>query len=130
VAQPAVARGAFAPRHRVIIDNDLSGDPDGLFQLAHHLASPTSQIQLIVGSHLHDYDPFDASTTQANQAATRAREVATLMHLPRVPTIIAGRNSALGPDRSMWDSRRPRRSLPKRCAPTANCPCSIARGPA
>lgn len=29
------------PRQRVIIDNDFSGDPDGLFQLAHHLASPS-----------------------------------------------------------------------------------------
>jgi len=28
------------PRMRVMIDNDLGGDPDGLFQLAHHLMSP------------------------------------------------------------------------------------------
>jgi len=28
-------------RARVIIANDFGGDPDGLFQLAHHLLSPT-----------------------------------------------------------------------------------------
>lgn len=34
-------QGEAAPRMRVIIDNDFSGDPDGLFQLAHHLLSPS-----------------------------------------------------------------------------------------
>jgi hypothetical protein len=28
------------PRMRVIVDNDFSGDPDGLFQMAHLLLSP------------------------------------------------------------------------------------------
>jgi len=28
------------PRMRIIIDNDFGGDPDGLFQLVHHLLSP------------------------------------------------------------------------------------------
>jgi hypothetical protein len=27
------------PRMRVIIDNDFGGDPDGLFELVHHLLS-------------------------------------------------------------------------------------------
>jgi len=30
-------------RARVIIDNDFAGDPDGLFQLAHHVLSPPSR---------------------------------------------------------------------------------------
>ncbi|HMB64127.1 MAG TPA: nucleoside hydrolase [Eudoraea sp.] len=41
------------PRMRVIIDNDLGGDPDGLFQLAHHLLSPSVEIRGIVASHLY-----------------------------------------------------------------------------
>ena len=32
---------ASAPRARVIIDNDFSGDPDDLIQLVHHLLSPS-----------------------------------------------------------------------------------------
>ncbi|HWU04081.1 MAG TPA: hypothetical protein VN222_15175, partial [Novosphingobium sp.] len=62
LALPAkAAMAAIAPRQRIIIDNDLSGDPDGLFQLAHHLASPSVDVALIVGSHLHDHEPFDPS---------------------------------------------------------------------
>jgi hypothetical protein len=40
------------PRIRLILDNDYAGDPDGLFQLAHHLLSPSADIRLVVGSHL------------------------------------------------------------------------------
>ena len=40
------------PRMRVIIDNDLGGDPDGLFQLAHHVLSPSVEIRGIM---LHIY---------------------------------------------------------------------------
>lgn len=39
---------------RVIIDNDLGGDPDGLFQLAHHLMSPSVEIRGIIASHLYE----------------------------------------------------------------------------
>lgn len=38
------------PRIRVIIDNDFGGDPDGLFQLVHHILSPSVQIKGIIGS--------------------------------------------------------------------------------
>ena len=42
------------PRMRVIIDNDLGGDPDGLFQLTHHLMSPSVEIRGIIASHLYE----------------------------------------------------------------------------
>jgi hypothetical protein len=44
LATPGLA--AITPRQRIIIDNDFGGDPDGLFQLAHHLASPSVEIAL------------------------------------------------------------------------------------
>ena len=37
------------PRIRVITDNDYSGDPDGLVQLAHLLLSPSVDIRAVVG---------------------------------------------------------------------------------
>ncbi|MFM6854216.1 MAG: nucleoside hydrolase, partial [Sphingopyxis sp.] len=46
---PSTARPVTA---RVIIDNDFAGDPDGLFQLAHHLLSPSITVPLIVSSRL------------------------------------------------------------------------------
>ena len=34
---------------RVIVDNDFAGDPDGLFQLAHHLLCTSVDIPIIIG---------------------------------------------------------------------------------
>jgi inosine-uridine nucleoside N-ribohydrolase len=45
------------PRTSIIIDNDFGGDPDGLFQLAHHLLSPSAEILGIVNSHVMPTDP-------------------------------------------------------------------------
>ncbi|MFT4253209.1 MAG: nucleoside hydrolase [Caulobacter sp.] len=82
------------PRLRVILDNDFSGDPDGLFQLAHHLASPSVEIPLIVGSHIHVGDFLDGSTTQADNAVAQVRAIYERMKLARTPPVIAGRNAA------------------------------------
>jgi len=96
---PLLAAGRpIAPRQRVIIDNDFAGDPDGLFQLAHHLASPSVEIPLIVGSHLHKGEFFDPSARQADHAAQKAATIAGLMRLARVPRIIAGANAAMAAD--------------------------------
>lgn len=82
------------PRHRVIIDNDFSGDPDGLFQLAHHLVSPSTIVSLVIGSHIHVSDFLDKSTTQADNAARSAGELMDRMYLTHRPDIVAGRNAA------------------------------------
>ena len=47
-------------RVRVIIDNDFGGDPDGLFQLAHHLLSPSVEVRGIIGSKHYDGGFYDA----------------------------------------------------------------------
>ena len=59
---------AVKPRMRVIIDNDFGGDPDGLFQLVHHLLSPSVEIRAIIGSHLKAGDGFDRSNETAANA--------------------------------------------------------------
>src|SRR5215204_2055881 len=73
-AQQIIGVTTVAPRMRVIVDNDFSGDPDGLFQLAHLLLSPSVEIRAIIGSHLNVADGFDNSKTQAENAAKKARE--------------------------------------------------------
>jgi len=98
IAVPAIAGPAMKPRMRVILDNDFSGDPDGLFQLAHHLLSPSVEIPFIIGSHIHVNDFLDGSQTQADNAARRARELIEVMALPSPPPVLAGRNRA--PDTS------------------------------
>jgi hypothetical protein len=64
VGQKLANTSVITPRMRVIVDNDFSGDPDGLFQLAHLVLSPSVDIRAIIGSHLKVGDGFDNSTTQ------------------------------------------------------------------
>ena len=86
------------PRMRVIVDNDFSGDPDGLFQLAHLLLSPSVEVRAIIGSHLKAGDGFDNSKTQADNAAAKARALLNLMKLKRNIPVIAGANSGMPND--------------------------------
>jgi purine nucleosidase len=82
------------PRQRVILDNDFAGDPDGLFQAAHHLLSPSVQIPFIIGSHIHANELADPSSTQANHAAAKIKELYAMMRLGSEPLVLAGRNTA------------------------------------
>jgi purine nucleosidase len=81
------------PRYRVIIDNDFSGDPDDLFQLAHHVLSPSVQIPFVIGSHLSPGDHLDPSDRQADNAAEIARDLLGLLRSD-IP-VLAGSNVGL-----------------------------------
>jgi inosine-uridine nucleoside N-ribohydrolase len=101
-AAPAEASGSDqqfhppgGPRFRVVSDNDYSGDPDGLYQLAHLLLSPSVDVRAVIGSHLAPGDPFDPSTEQATNAYRRAVEVLRLLGLARTVPAYAGSNTAL-----------------------------------
>ena len=80
-------------RYRVIVDNDFSGDPDDLFQLAHHVLSPSVEIPVVIGSHLAPGDFFDPSDQQADNAARIATELLELLG-SGIP-VVAGSNTAL-----------------------------------
>ena len=77
----------MAPRMRVVIDNDFSGDPDGLLQLLHHALSPSADIRAVIGSAVRADDPFDPSGRSAANARAEAAELLGLMGLAdRIPT--------------------------------------------
>lgn len=88
------AHGSIQPRCRVISDNDYSGDPDGLVQLAHHVLSPSVKIAFVIGSHLAAGDPFDPSPDTAASAAQAALD---LLHVvgPEQPPVVAGSATGL-----------------------------------
>lgn len=90
------------PRCRVIIDNDFSGDPDDLFQLVHHVLSPSVDIRLVVASHLRADDPFDPSGRSADNAALVVGDVFARMGLSSTEVIVTGSNEPLA------DRRTPR----------------------
>jgi len=82
------------PRVRVLSDNDYSGDPDGLVQLAHQALSPSAELVAVIGSHLRAGDPFDPSGESADRAAAEARAVLAMAGREDVP-VIAGTNTGL-----------------------------------
>ncbi len=85
---------AVTPCMRVILDNDFGGDPDGLFQAAHHLLSPSVQIPFVIGSHIHPHDLGRSSSTQAEDAVAMVRRLCSTIELEHEPLLIAGRNQA------------------------------------
>jgi len=91
----SIGRFEVAPRMRVLVDNDFSGDPDDLFQMAHHLLSPSAEIRGIIGSHLRPDDPQDPSGRSAANAARRAGELLEAMGLEGSVPIYEGAPCAL-----------------------------------
>lgn len=88
--------GSFpAPRTRVIIDNDFSGDPDDLYQLVHHLLSPAVEIRAVIASHLRRDDPMDPSPDTAANAEAVTRDVFARMGLESGEIIHRGAARAL-----------------------------------
>lgn len=86
---------AVNPRMRVIMDNDFSGDPDGLFALTQLLLSPSVDVRAVIGSHLRAGDGFDRSSTQAENAAKKAKELMNLIDGKSDVPVIAGSNIAM-----------------------------------
>jgi inosine-uridine nucleoside N-ribohydrolase len=87
-------------RVRVIIDNDFGGDPDGLFQLVHHLLSPSVEIKAIIGSQNYKYG-FYGFPGDAGYACKQVNEVLTIMKLTDKIKVYQGAS------RSMTDMKTP-----------------------
>ena len=103
------------PRCRVICDNDYSGDPDGLVQLAHHLLSPSIELRLIIGSRQAAIKlAGGAPDTTAKESETSARRIAELAGRTDVPIVTGARHPLR--DRTTPASRGDRR--PDRRGPT------------
>jgi len=86
---------ARPPAARVIIDNDFAGDPDDLYQLIHHLLSPSVEIRAVIGSHLREGDGFYPHGDSATQAAAIARDVLDRIGLDAPGLVVEGSNTAL-----------------------------------
>ncbi|MEO5680991.1 MAG: nucleoside hydrolase [Chitinophagaceae bacterium] len=97
-SQNGAVQNLVQPRMRIIIDNDFSGDPDGLFQLAHMLLSPSVEVRAIIGSHLKVGDGFDNSATQADNAAAKAAALLKMLIKNSPIPVIAGSNTGMKND--------------------------------
>ncbi|WP_432512088.1 nucleoside hydrolase [Kineococcus sp. SYSU DK001] len=83
-----------SPRCRVIVDNDFSGDPDGLVGLAHHLLSPANRVVLITSSFLHPM--FGSPVARAADGARMARELLDVVGPGTAVPVAAGCDHARG----------------------------------
>jgi purine nucleosidase len=78
---------------RVIVDNDWSGDPDGLVALAHHVLSPANRVVAVTSSFL---DPVFQAPPAAAHGATLARELLGLIGGSVLPPVHAGSEILFG----------------------------------
>jgi hypothetical protein len=83
-----VAGLAVRPRCRVVVDNDWSGDPDGLVALAHHLLSPGNRVVAVTSSFLNPRFPTPES--RAADGAAVAAALLDQLALPVRPPVYAG----------------------------------------
>lgn len=73
VGMQAERTWSVAVMSRVIVDNDWSGDPDGLVALAHHLLSPTNEVLAVTSSFLNPM--FASPRSSAADGAAMALEL-------------------------------------------------------
>lgn len=64
------------PRCRVVVVNDIAGDPDGLFALAHALLSPAAEVRCFVGGGGDDEKQSPKHSVEA------AAKIVELLNLP------------------------------------------------
>lgn len=79
---------------RVIVDNDYSGDPDGLVGLAHHLLSPSNRVVAVTTSPLSS--SFPTSAPRAEDGAALAQALIDRIDVPGLPPVHAGSEDLFG----------------------------------
>jgi purine nucleosidase len=114
-------------RYRVISDNDYSGDPDGLVQLAHHALSPSVRLSAVIGSHLLPLDGFDPTGPTADSACARAREVLELLRIEDVP-VVGGSNTGLVDRHTPIDNAAARAIIDEAMRPDDQRPLFVCLG--
>ena len=102
---PAAAMARLIPqraRARVIIDNDFSGDPDGLVAMAHQLLSPRTRTVLAVSSYLSP--EFTVPGVIPGQTAQQGRDMgAELIRRLKIappPPVVAGAEGPIAAGRA------------------------------
>ena len=67
------------PRTRVIVDNDFAGDPDDLFQLAHHLLVEGTEVRGVVVSRLRKDDAWNRTGSSIRTGRERVEGLLAAM---------------------------------------------------
>lgn len=114
-------------RARVIIDNDFGGDPDGLFQLAHQLLSPSVEVRGIIGSQ-HYPNGFYGYPGEAEYACAAANELLAVMNLAGKVPVYQGAKERIGKDISAVSSEAARFIVEEAMREDVKTPLYVACG--
>lgn len=114
-------------RVRVIIDNDFGGDPDGLFQLAHHLLSPSVEIRGIIGSH-HYPKGLCGNPGAPENACAAANELLALMRVAGKTPVYQGAGGRIEKDLAPVSSDAARHIVREAMEGNAGTPLYITCG--
>lgn len=90
-----LSKDAVKPRSRVMIDNDFGGDRDGLFQLVHHILSPSVEIRGIISSHYKSGGFSKPSEKTATNGFVTVKELLATMKLSDKFLAYEGSNAGL-----------------------------------
>jgi len=77
-------------RTKVIVINDLCGDADGLFALAHQLLCKSINVRGIVGAHLSPRGGFTNAANTAQASVEKAEEVLEVMGMTGQVKVVPG----------------------------------------
>ncbi|MBM6992881.1 MAG: nucleoside hydrolase [Prevotella sp.] len=115
----ALAGHAQLTKVRVLIDNDFCGDPDGLFQLAHQVLCPSTDIVGIVGGHLSPQGGFTNRKDQATESVEKANELLDLMGMKGKYKVVPGMEQPLASSSEPVESEGSRLivSEARKCSP-------------
>ncbi|MDO4161070.1 MAG: nucleoside hydrolase [Prevotellaceae bacterium] len=113
------AANAQMTKVKVLIDNDFCGDPDGLYELAQHALSPTTEIVGIVGGHLSENAGFTNRKDQATESVEKANALLDVMGLKGKYKVVAGAETGMTSSDKPIDSEGARLiiSEAKKCSP-------------
>jgi inosine-uridine nucleoside N-ribohydrolase len=117
---------SVSARIRVVIDNDFAGDPDGLFQLAHQVLSPSAQVTQILAT---PHAPFlDDTVKDACAEAERiARETLELCGVADIP-VLQGSNDKLIDRKTPIDSPAARAIIAEAMRTDTDLPLYVTAG--
>jgi purine nucleosidase len=126
-AETSESDASAKARSRVIIDNDFGGDPDGLFQLAHQLLSPSVEVRGIIGSH-HYPKGFYGYPGEPENACAAANELLAVMNLAGKVPVYQGAKERIGKDLTAVSSEAARFIVEEAMRDDVKTPLYVACG--
>lgn len=121
------AASEIKQRSRLLIDNDLAGDPDGLVQLAHHVLSPSVEVTAIIASAHNTLGVDQLAVDMIPKAVLAADKVLSLCKRSEIP-VLPGSEGGLKNHQTPIDNEAARAIIAEAMRTDTDLPLFIACG--